>query len=350
MFDLARTRYLPVIRSRAAELKGFNELSDGVKDAIVPVVEYTKSRRTKKNLDGATSVCVTSIETSLNGRPYIADVTTLPSLTNAETEKLLDQDNSFRNWRTFVTTSLGSNCIPIVHLTSPLSAKSITVQCETLARKCGYVAVRVPPDYDEIPVLLETLSKAMGGLDRVILICDAGFVNRVNFTAVVAQAAATLREFGSGFYRRAIASSGFPSSVVLPDYGKDEYGKFALLEVALSQALRSSEALDDVLHGDYALIHPADFAGTVTNWVPRVDVPLDSDLFYYRYRRAVGGYVKAAEKALADPSYLALDCWGHRNIVSAGAGSPQGKSPAHWISVRVNFHISRQALRLGGSI
>ena len=350
MFDTARTRYLPIIRTRGAELKGFEELSTGAKDAIVPVVEYTKSRRTKKNVDGALSVCVASIEGSLNGRPYVADVTTMASLSNAETSRLLDQDNNFRNWRTFVTTSLGSNCIPVIHLTSPLSAQSVAVQCDALIRKSGYVAIRVPPDYSEVAALITALTSALGGLERVVLICDAGFVNRHNFPSLASGCAAALKAFGERFYCRAVASSGFPSSVVLPDYGKDDYGHFDLLEVRLCQSVASSPGLGDVLYSDYALIHPEDFAGTVTNWVPRVDVPLDASLFYYRFRRAAGGYIEAARKAVADPAYKQLNCWGDRNVQSAASGAPQGKSPAHWISVRVNFHISRQVLRLGGTI
>lgn len=346
MQNLARTRYVPIIRTRDAELKGFDELDPAVKDGLLPVVEYTKSRRTPKNLGGALSVCVEKIEKSLSGRAYIADVTTQDAFGNAETHALLDQDREFRNWRNFVTTSLGPNCVPIVHLTDPLDAGSIAVQCDTLARKSGYVAVRVPPSFTELPLLATTLQQAIG-LERVVLICDADFIKKASFAKAKSESEALLRSASDQFGWKVVASSGFPSSVVLPDYGDDAYGKFELLEVALSEAVRGSAGLSNVLHGDYALIHPADFAGVVTNWVPRVDVPLDRELFYHRYRRHEGGYIKAAAMAAADKDYVPLDCWGHRNIQDAAIGAPQGRSPAHWIAVRVNFHITRQAKRLG---
>jgi len=146
----------------------------------------------------------------------------------------------------------------------------------------------------------------------------------------------------------ATLASSFPSSVVASGYGGDEYGRFNLSEVMLSKQLKAIFSDKKVIHGDYASIHPLDFDGTVTNWVPRVDCPLDEQLYYYRYRRDDGGYIKAAKCTLEDKAYVDLDCWGCENIKDAARKDPQGRSPAHWISVRLNIHISRQILRLVG--
>ena len=100
------------------------------------------------------------------------------------------------------------------------------------------------------------------------------------------------------------------------------------------------------MHGDYGLIYPEDVYSMVTRWVPRVDIPLDTELFYYRFRRDVGGYVEAARRAILDPDYKPLVCWGHSNVLEASQGSPIGRSPAHWIAVRVNYHLARQLARL----
>lgn len=348
MGEFARTRpYVCILRTRDAELKGFAELSVATKNSILPVIEYTKSRRTPKNTEGSVSVCVSKIEGMLEGRPYIADVTTMSSLSNAETERLLEQDKGFRAWRTFVVTFLSKNAIPVIHLTDPLDPASVVLQCKTFADLGdGKVAVRIPPGYEELDNLKATLIGALGGLSKVYLICDAEFVNEQTVVDVCSEASATLLAAGPNFAERIVASSSFPSSVVLPGYGKDAYGKFSLQEVWLSEQLKKVPSLESVIHGDYALIHPADFEGVVTNWVPRVDVPLDKHLFYHRYRRDKGGYEKAAKCAFADADYVALTCWAHENIKSAASGAVQGKSPAHWIAVRVNMHISRQVQRI----
>ncbi|HEL3174431.1 TPA: beta family protein [Stenotrophomonas maltophilia] len=346
MNEVAGKRYVPILRSRDAEIRAYAELSGSVKDALLPVVEYTKSRRTKKNTEGSVSVCVSKIEEHLAGRSYIADVTTMDSLSNAETAMLLDADNGFRNWRAFVLSSLNSACIPTVHLTDPFDERSVLVQCKAFLNRSTHIAFRIPVDYDSTSRLVDVLKRELGGLEQVILICDGGYVSKSTYAAALADSKQTLVAAGAGFALRAVACSSFPKSVVLPDYGGDEYGKFELLEVKLSEDVRAEHGLGDVVHGDYALVHPEDFKGIVTSWVPRVDVPLDQTLFYHRYRRPNGGYDLAADKAFHDPDYVALDCWGHENIKSAAGGAVQGRSPAHWISVRINFHLSRQSNRI----
>lgn len=346
MAKLTPKPYSPVVRSRDAELKGLRELSAKVKDDLLPIVELTKSRRSKSNADGSVSVSLEKVQEALEGRYFVADVTTMKSLSNADTEGLLDQAQGFRRWRDFVAAKLPENAIPVVHLTSPLDTDILRAQCEALIQKSGYVAVRIPSDYDEADALKAALSEVLGDLSRVVLICDGGFVTKASYGTMLTDCVATLGSFGKEPFTSIVASSGFPISVVLPDYGKDAYGKFDLLEVSLSEAVRATKGLRHVVHGDYGLIHPADFEGTVTNWVPRVDVPLDRSVFYHRYRRDAGGYTKAARLALADTDYVSLECWGDRNIQNAAAGNPQGRNPAHWIAVRLNFHISRQAERL----
>lgn len=342
--------YTPIIRTRDAELQGFSQLSDVIKDRLLPVVEYTKSRRSARNRDGAVAKCVERIESALGGRPYVADVTTMSSLSNAETERLLDQDNNFRAWRTFVSTVLGANCVPVVHLTDPLDEDCVRAQCSTFARRAsGEMALRVPAGYPHLATVMAIMLDELGSLEGVLLICDNEYVTKHSLMTAQILSMGTLSQ-GQRFGGRVVAASSFPSSVVLPDYGGDAYGKFDLQEVALSDAVKIVSGLESVLHGDYALIHPADFAGVVTNWVPRVDVPLDRTVYYHRYRRDKGGYEEAAEEAFNDSDYVPLPCWGHDNIASAASGTVLGRSPAHWIGVRVNFHITRQTVRLAPNV
>jgi len=342
---LDKKRYVPIVRSRDAELKGFIELSDKVKDSILPVIEFTKSRRTKTNPNGAVAVCVAKVKEGLGDRFFIADVTSMEALSSAETDGFLDPSNSFQNWRAFVATQLPLTCVPVVHLTDPFDPNSVALQAAALIHHSGYIAFRIPPGYEHALQLAALLVATLGSLERCIVICDGGYVTRGSLPAMSSDAKATLQIFAKPLLR-AVAASSFPSSVVLPDYGGDDYGKFPLLEVTLSEDVKSATSLADVVHGDYGLIHPADMLGTVTNWVPRVDVPLPREVYYRRYRRDAGGYVYAARLALADPAYQPIGCWADANIRDAAAGNPQGRSPAHWIAVRVNLHITRQVERL----
>lgn len=338
-------RTVTILRTREAELKGFEELASGVRDKVLPVFELTKSRRSKSNPGGAIDRCFDRLNAALDGRPFIVDVTTMNSLSSVETDALLSPDRHFQAWQRFVSENFGSNCTPVVHLTDPLTPDGVRSQCSTLLKISGRVALRLPPGYGDAQALLDVLATELNGPEQLVLIVDCGFVNASTLVSAKLGSEHTLRIFADLSSVSAVAASSFPSSVVLPNYGGDEYGKFKLLEVQLSRHLKGLADLSSTLHGDYGSIHPNDFPGIVTNWVPRVDVPLDDELFYYRYRRDDGGYVRAAKGALADKDYVGLNCWGDLNVQKAAAGTPLGRSPAHWIAARVNFHISRQVMR-----
>tara|TARA_R110002020_G_scaffold154546_2_gene334468 strand:- start:15824 stop:16861 length:1038 start_codon:yes stop_codon:yes gene_type:complete len=343
--DLSSAVYVAILRTREAELKAFRHLGADTRQSLLPVMEFTRSRRGKKNPTGAVDKCVEEVLSMMGDEPFIADVTTLTAHSSSETQELLDPAGGFANWQRFVP-RLGANCIPVVHLTDPFDARSLKNQAASLARNSGHVAIRIPPGYADAAALEKALIQALGSMSKVVLICDAAFVDRNSFSQLAMGAFGTLQQFGTRPLHSVVASSCFPPSVVLPNYGGDAYGKFPLLEVLLSEWIKGQAGLEHVLHGDYGLVYPEDANSTATRWVPRVDVPLDTELFYHRYRRPVGGYIKAAQHALHDSDYRLFPCWAHDNIVEAAKGSPMGRSPSHWIAVRVNFHINRQIARL----
>lgn len=346
MNRLQGCRYIPVLRTREAELRGLENVSSADMDYILPVIEFTRSRRSKTHPSGPISKSVAKAHEILEGRPYIADLTTMSAQTSAEIESLLDPLDSFKNWTDFVASSLPKNCIPSVHLTEPFDANVFATQIGRLWATNSGVAIRIPVDYPHLEQLAASISPVQSG--AVVVLADASYVRPSQQMQAIASCGAVLRAFAGKAHLGASVCSSFPNSVTVPEYGgADDHGKFDLVEVAVSEQIKHM-GLGPMrtVHGDYALIHPLDFDGTVTNWVPRVDVPLDRSVFYHRIRRPQGGYVVAAARALADTDYVPLQCWGHDNIVQAAGGAPLGRSPAHWIAVRLNFHISRQIARL----
>src|SRR5690242_2037532 len=114
-----RWRYIPVVRTREAELKGLRELPSRILDDILPVVEITKSRRSKNNISAAVAKSVSAAVGIFSDRPFIADLTTLASQTNSEVEALLDHADGFAAWTAFVGSSIPKHCTPSAHLTEP---------------------------------------------------------------------------------------------------------------------------------------------------------------------------------------------------------------------------------------
>jgi hypothetical protein len=338
------TAYLPILRSRAAELRGLRELSSSDLTKLLPVVELTRSRRTPKNTGGDVRKSVELVCEILDDRPFVADLTSLESLQNSEFDRLLSDEDGFRVWTDFARANFPEHCVPIVHLLEPFELQSFMVQAGRLWEKFHRVAVRIPTSYRDFEEFLTALV-SLSGYQNVVLILDAGFITR----ATIGGAAARLGEMlqasaGLGLVHLSVASSSFPNSVVSAG-GGDDTGEFRLLEVDLAMWCQSQFA--NVAYGDYAAIHPMDFKGTVTNWVPRIDVMLNDSFYYYRYRRSDGGYVRAASDARADGRYVRHSCWANTNIDEAVAGNPPGRSPSFWIANRVNFHLARQISRLG---
>jgi len=336
--------YTPIIRTRPAELKGLRELDVAVRSQLLPVMELTRSRRTTKNPGGNVSNSVEATLEILGDQPFIVDLTSLQSQQNGEFESLLDASNGFDAWTRFAHHHLPKQCIPVVHLLEPFDADEFRRQVVVLRSKFDRVALRVPTSYLELPAVLNTYTSVANDLRTAAIVLDAGYVTSPTAAAAVARLSEMLRQLNRRpTFMTASCSSSFPISVVSAG-GEDASDEFPLLETWVDAQLR--QTWPELTYGDYAAIHPIDFVGTVTNWVPRVDVMLATKFYYYRYRRSDGGYVRAAADALADSNYAPLNCWGDTNIRNAAAGSPLGRSPSHWIASRVNFHISRQISRL----
>lgn len=336
--------YMPIIRSRAAELRGFRELSIDVHDSLFPLVELTRSRRSSKNPSGDIQKSVEATLEILENRPFVVDLTTLESQQNSDFNQLFDNTDAFQAWTNFTKNRLPSTCVPVVHLTDPFDINDFQPQVDRLLQRFELIAIRIPTSYSELRDVINTLEAELGSLQKVVVVLDAGYVTAKSLRGARGRLSEMLIELdGKTPYWLSVTSSSFPSSVISVG-GGDEEGESALHEVNLVDELL--EVRRDLRYSDYAAIHPLDYTGTVANWVPRVDVMLEKKFYYYRYRRTAGGYPLAAAEARSDPRWVSLDCWAQDNINAAAGGNAPGMSPSFWISNRINFHITRQVKRL----
>jgi len=336
--------YSPAIRTRRAELLGISEVRSPFERGLLPLFELTRSRRSKKNPEGSVEFSVDEVVKLVDANLFVVDMTTLDSLSNPQVINLLDPSGYFSNWTSFVTDKLPETAIPMVHLTDPYDGNSVAAQIAKLKSRHSFLALRIPSEFGALDSLAATISGELGSMEDVVVYADVGMVtSRSRFGAEVRvrEVAASFEALSPAFI--APLASSFPSTVA--PYG-DAHGGFPLHEVAISDSLKQEFDELNCIHGDYACIHPLDAQGMAINWVPRVDVPLEDSLYYYRYRRNEGSYARAAADAIRDKHYISLPCWAHDNLLAAAKGAPLGKSPAHWISVRLNYHIERQLQRL----
>lgn len=346
---MAEIYYTPVVSTRDAEFRGFSELNKRVLDSICPIIELTRSRRSKNNPIGDIHKCLDRGLEVCNQRRFVLDISGMESQSNSQLSDLLDPSDGFVNWTSFLSNNLQRNAVPILHLQDDFEIDNFTTQAQAVLQNFDVLALRFPTSYRFIEESLQAIMPLLKRNQKLMVFLDCGYVREDTKFGALSKLKEML-QIVSAFSPEYCAplSSSFPISVVAPGYGEDAQGIFPLTEVEISEEIKKvgSSLGVRVIHGDYSTIHPEEFKGTVTNWVPRVDMPLERTLFYHRIRRGDGGYSVCASRVLSDPRYMPLKCWGVDQIGLAAAGSPKGKSPAFWISVRVNIHIERQVNRL----
>jgi len=335
--------YFPILRTKDAELNGFAELSEKAKTALLPIFELTRGRRTKKDKVGDVNKRIDRILELVDGGRFILDLTTDPRASNKQIDNMLhDSGDGFKEWRTFLSNLNTKQCIPIIHY-NPNALPEVRRQIVELLKLHQHLAFRINSDNPEFINYVDQILAYIQDPKRLILIVDAGFVAISQIEAHKTQLT-TLINTLKRFPNKICAVSGFPSSVTR--YGADDTGNFRLAEVEIGEHLVANTELR--AYCDYSSIHPIPFEA-FGGWVPRVDFPLDRNCYYYRYREVDGGYEKAATDVLADDLFRTIaGNWGINQIRSAAGGLPEGRSPSHWIAVRVNIHLTRQSNRVRG--
>lgn len=352
--------YIPIVKTTAAEIKGYDRLSEEVKSAIFPLFELTKDRTHRVNYpEGRLEK---ALEKALNAQPtgrMILDLTSHQDLINSEIERLFDGSNGYENWCSFIReTGRASDITPVIQIDGDqfddnpeLAGEQITTQVRSLFNLCGAVAFRANLDIepDELSEFLSYVCTGLENLNSLTVILDAEYIRPFTADTYASEICSRVMQLTStlGISNFAVAASSFPKTVTASNYGEDGYGHFRIEEVVLHSLITQTLPNTNITYSDYALIHPVRYDVRGGAWVPRVDVPLSEEVYYYRYRREDGGYIAAARDAVADEKYSSVNSWGNTQIELAANNRPAGLSPSFWISVRSNVHMTTQAIRTG---
>ncbi len=352
--------YIPIVKTTAAEIKGYDQLSHEVKIAIMPLFELTRDRTHKVNYpEGRLEK---ALEKALNAQPsgkMILDLTSHEDLINSEIEQLFDGKNGYGNWCSFIQkTGRPKDIIPIIQINGDQfdddphdAGKQITYQTKNLYTMCGAVAFRANLDIeiDDLSIFLGYVCAGLDDLENLTVILDAEYIRPYTATRYAEEVEGRIKKIQSDhkIINLAVSASSFPKTVIASNYGQESYGNFRIEEITLHSLLSQSLPNTRIIYSDYALIHPVRYPTRGGGWVPRVDVPLSESIYYYRYQRENEGYVAAARDVIADEKYKTVNSWGNDQILLAANNKPSGKNPSFWISVRTNIHMTTQAIRTG---
>lgn len=340
--DLDALTYLPAIRSRQAELRGYRELRPETKQALVPLVSLGKLGK----VDDPLRVLGTVSEAV--GGQFFLDLNATPGQTCGGFEDLCDPADAYSAWRRLAASS--NNAVPVALLRDSSPERPFIQLVRRIERDNGVVAIRSRRPAQDLNAMQAAMS-AVDDVNNMLVILDFSYIRgamepKENEALRVITA---LRTIDPAVRIVSLASS-FPKAVSA--YGETR-GSLDIVERDFHSHIGGEQV---AIYGDHASIYPVPFEPSISRWVPRVDYCLDYQWHFERRREDDGGYVECARATVAlpdwDPDFAAAS-WGagviaqtaQNGIAPAGFGAP-----GNWIAARVNMHIERQAaLSAGGA-
>lgn len=329
--------YYPALRTRPAEMHGYQMLSDTVKDGLLPL--FTAGAWPRQ------SSITTSMQhalTAASERPFILDLTNEKTYETKDIHDIKDPSNNFSNWVRFCSSY--ENCIPVVQMPSGIKTSQVIKQVIALERlNQGKVAFRIN-DFRNDPEKIVAALSALDSSENGLVIIDAGYV-RETMAASIAASVLAINEIREEVDNAIITviSTSFPSSVT-PFLEPSSGGKRGIINI-MERTLHQEIGADAAIFGDHGSIHAKVYPATGGRYTPRIDYPLfDAWVFERRPETNSDGYIDAAQSLMASYAELRDDeTWGAQMIKNAATGAIDGmKTPSAWIAARVNMHITRQ--------
>ena len=349
-------KYNIIIKTGEAEIKALENIPKDKISSLFPIIELTRGRKITKNnqISHPFNKRLDKLKKIFEGQEICIDVTSDPTLSSEETQSFYNPHNGYEKWINFLhgleKEKVFKNITPTIlwNFNDPNFQENITLQIRSLTDLFGKVAYRnaIEDDgfYDDISIYLSTIP--------FYFILDCGYVPQASYNNVAEKVISRLsniktliKDNNSQF---CLVSTSYPNNVNM--FGDSPASTLRLTEIDLYNHVK--EIHKDIIYGDYGLINPIrnDTIVMSRGWIPKIDVPLENSVYYYRQRRPSGitsysgTYIQVANACVNDglfPHSLE-ELWGVKQIISCSNGSVPSSSPSFWISVRMNIHIQQQ--------
>lgn len=332
--DLDKIKYLPAIRTRHAELRGYRELKQPTKAELIPLLSLGKYGR----INDPERILASAAEQI--GGQFFLDLNTIQGQTCEGVEALCSPDDAYAAWRNFASSH--PSAIPVAYLQDGSTERPFIQQVRRLERDHNVAVIRSRHPAHDLAALQAAMS-AVDDVNNMLIILDFGYIRGAQDVrkAEALRLVTALRTIDPAV-RIVLMSSSFPKAVSA--YG-DVNGTLEIIERDFHWQLGG----DDVtIYGDHASIFPLPSEPTMSRWVPRIDYCLPLHWTYRRYRDDNGGFARCAREITSSPDWDEEFCalsWGAdiiRQTALAGEALEGFGAPANWIAARVNMHIERQ--------
>ena len=355
--------YIPIIKTGDAELKALDQLNITEKQNITPVIELTRGRKSKNDSMGMISNRIKKLE-QIKLNHFFIDLTGDPALSNIEIDVKRSSQDAYKEWRDFCINlkTKFPNIYPVLQIEETSDYHSyisnLGQQILSFLDNFQYVMFRVD-DSNNINIIsdIENILKQYTNIDplRVLYMFDSQYIRDASTNShLLATCARVLSNLG--IKNIVISSTSYPNSVT------EEFGSVEK-EIIVSSTLYQKEEnyfanvkniTQDTsinwIYSDYASINPIrnDNVIMARGWIPRIDIPLNGNIYLYRKRRDNSSYAyryqELASFITKTPEFTLLkkriNCWGIFEIEKASEGIISGANIIFWISVRVNIYLS----------
>ncbi len=381
------SKYFLLFKTAPSEFRAWANLSSEAKKNIIPIIELTrgkkipKSDRDESDPDSRIEESkwrdtpgiygfeknVSSVEAAFTDTEYvILDLTREQELSCYEIDEIAKSANGYANWISFLSSQKEKfkKIIPTL-LINPSADEdteaykaNIVAQFKALMSNfdgaCYRASVLLDTEfiYDLI-VLKDEIKESMANGKRFIIELDhefinpkSGFLHAVGTTGIIKKISEILPQA-----EIVILATSFPRSVA--DIGDPDSDSFPVEEISLYDEIKRNVARTTILHyGDYGSINPVRNDQVARGWRPRIDFTTSNGrILYYREKKIKDygiHYASVAKNLKNDPSFEDIpNSWGVKQIKLAALGTPPGKAPSFWISVRMEIFIRQQLRRLG---
>lgn len=331
--------YYPALRTRPAEMLGYQKLSATIKDKLLPLFTVGQWPR-QDNL----SVSMQNAMSAADGRPFMLDLTNEKAYETGDLKSLKDPTGNFKNWQDFATRAEHNTIIPVVQMPAGSKIPQIIKQARAFeSHGLGKVAFRIT-DFAIDPEKVVAALSALDDPENGLVIIDVGYI-RETMAASIAACVLAINEIRNDVEEAIISviSTSFPSAIP-PFLDANSAGKRGIIPM-MERALHQAIGTDAVIYGDHGSIHSKVYPATGGKYTPRVDFPLyDAWVFERRPGENSDGFISAAAALITSyPEIGEDDSWGANAIKEAATGKIDGmKTHAAWIAARVNMHITKQ--------
>lgn len=353
--------YIIVVKTGEAEIRAVENTSRETLEKVFPVIELTRGR--KRTLEDKKEIYpftnrLNRLKEGLKGYEVAIDATSDGALTSPEIDELFEYGNGYEKWVNLVCgikeEGVFKSITPalVMNFDDPAFEDNLKKEIEQLSTHFDTLLYRnsIEDDYcyTDLPFILDILPSNK----RLLVLIDCGYTPQAMENNVSQKLLKRIENLKKGIVDErcdlAFCATSFPNNI--SDIGGEDYDEFRISEVNMH--IKIHDLYPDVCYGDYGSINPKrnDTISMSRGWIPRIDVPLFEEVFYYRQRRAKKAYVdtykEVARKIVRDDKYPQdLNCWGCTQI-NYCCTLPPSSSPSFWISVRMNIHIEQQLRRL----